>query len=91
MAKKLSASSRSVRQISASAESIWNKPLTKRLKAALEGVAKRQKRGDVAEIDYTDIPALTDKQLAFPFVRVADDPLGGVAKHCYTRAFLTEQ
>ncbi len=63
MAKKLSAPSWPVRQINASAESIWNRPLTERQKAVLEGVAKRQKRGDVADIDYTDIPALTDKQL----------------------------
>src|SRR5579872_2121950 len=63
MAKKLSASSRPGRQIRVSAESIWNKPLTERQKAALEGVAKRQKRGDVSQIDYSDIPALTDKQL----------------------------
>jgi uncharacterized protein (DUF4415 family) len=46
-----------------SAESIWNKPLTERQKAALEGVARRQKRGDVSQIDYSDIPVLTDKQL----------------------------
>jgi uncharacterized protein (DUF4415 family) len=63
MTKKLSASSRRARQINASAESIWNKPLTERQKAALEGVAKRQKQGDVADIDYTDIPALSDEQL----------------------------
>jgi uncharacterized protein (DUF4415 family) len=63
MAKKLSASSRPGKQIRVSAESIWNKPLSKRQKAALEGVRKRQKRG-AAEIDYSDIPALTDKQLS---------------------------
>ncbi|MGA2596657.1 MAG: BrnA antitoxin family protein [Bryobacteraceae bacterium] len=63
MAKKSSASSRPEKQISVSAESIWNKPLTERQKAALEGIAKRQKRGGVADIGYTDIPALSDKQL----------------------------
>jgi uncharacterized protein (DUF4415 family) len=47
-----------------SAESIWSKPLTERQKAALEGVRKRQGRANAAEIDYSDIPALTDKQLA---------------------------
>ena len=46
-----------------SAESIWNKPLTERQKAALDGVARRQKRADVSEIDYSDIPVLTEKQL----------------------------
>ena len=64
MAKKLSASSRPGKQIRVSAESIWNKPLTERQKAALDRVAKRQKRAAVSQIDYSDIPALTDKQLA---------------------------
>jgi uncharacterized protein (DUF4415 family) len=63
-AKKLSASSRPGKQIRVSAESIWNKPLTKRQKAALKGVTKKQKRADASKIDYSDIPALTDKQLA---------------------------
>jgi uncharacterized protein (DUF4415 family) len=47
-----------------SAESIWNKPLTERQKTTLDGVAKRQERADGSEIDYSDIPALTDKQLS---------------------------
>jgi uncharacterized protein (DUF4415 family) len=64
MAKKSSASSRRGKQIRVSAESIWNKPLSKRQKAALEGIAKRQKHAAASEIDYSDIPALTDKQLA---------------------------
>ena len=38
--------------------------MTERQKAALDGVAKKQKRADAAEIDYSDIPALTDQQLA---------------------------
>ena len=63
MAKKLSASSRLGKQIRVSAESIWNKPLTERQKAALDGVTRRQKSADVSQIDYSDIPALTDKQL----------------------------
>jgi uncharacterized protein (DUF4415 family) len=45
------------------AESIWAKPLTKRQKEALEGVARRQKRAGVSQLNYSDIPALTDKQL----------------------------
>jgi uncharacterized protein (DUF4415 family) len=64
MAKKLSVSSRPGKQIRVSAESIWNKPLTDRQKTALDGIAKRQKRADVSQIDYSDIPALTDKQLS---------------------------
>jgi hypothetical protein len=61
MAKKLSGSSQPGKLIRASAESVWNKPLTERQKATLEGVRKRQKRADAAVIDYSDIPALTDK------------------------------
>jgi uncharacterized protein (DUF4415 family) len=46
------------------AESIWNKPLTERQKGALNSAAKRQQRADASRIDYSDIPALTDKQLS---------------------------
>jgi uncharacterized protein (DUF4415 family) len=64
MEKKLSASSRPVKQTRVSAESILNKPLTKRQKAVLESAAERQERGDASQIDVCDIPALTEKQLA---------------------------
>jgi uncharacterized protein (DUF4415 family) len=64
MAKKSSASSRPGKQVRGSAESIWNKPLTERQKAVLDGIAGTQKRGDDTDIDYSDIPALTAKQLA---------------------------
>ena len=64
MAKKSSQSSRREKLISVSAESIWNKPLNKHQKAALGEIARRQKRGDVSQVDYSDIPALTDAQLA---------------------------
>jgi uncharacterized protein (DUF4415 family) len=63
MAKKLSASSRPGKQIRVNAQSIWSKPLSERQKATLENVARRQKRAAASEIDYSDIPALTDKQL----------------------------
>ena len=63
MAKKSSASSRPGKQIRVNAESIRNKPLSGRQKATLENVARRQKRATASEIDYSDIPALTDKQL----------------------------
>jgi uncharacterized protein (DUF4415 family) len=63
MARKLSASSRLGKQIQTSAESIWNKPLNERQKAALDSAARRQKRADASQIDYSDIPALTEKQL----------------------------
>lgn len=64
MTKKVSASSRPGKRILASAESIWNKPLTERQRAVLAGIETRQKAADVSQIDYSDIPALTDKQLA---------------------------
>jgi uncharacterized protein (DUF4415 family) len=64
MVKKQSASSRPAKPIRVSAESIWSKPLTKRQKAVLDGVAKSQSRGSDAHIDYSDIPALSEKQLA---------------------------
>ena len=64
MVKKLSASSRHGKQISVSAESIFSKPLNKRQQAVLARIAKRQAAGDDSGIDYSDIPALTDEQLA---------------------------
>jgi hypothetical protein len=80
MAKKSSASSRPGKQISVSAESIWSKPLTKRQKATLNRIAERQKRADVSRIDYSDIPALTDKQLS-QFRRPPEE-IGGRASGC---------
>ena len=47
-----------------SAESIFNKPVSKRQKAALARVARRQTAKDDSGIDYSDIPALTAAQLA---------------------------
>jgi uncharacterized protein (DUF4415 family) len=62
--KKTSASSRRAKQTGVSAESIFSKPPSKRQKAVLARVAKRQAAGDDSAIDYSDIPALTDEQLA---------------------------
>lgn len=64
MAKKQSESSQRGKPVRVSAESIRSKPLTKRQKGVLDGVAERQARSDEAQIDYSDIPALSDKQLA---------------------------
>ena len=64
MVKKQSASSQPAKPIRVSAEIIWSKPLSKRQQAMLDGVAKRQALGDQAHIDYSDIPALSEKQLA---------------------------
>ena len=64
MAKKSSASSRPAKLVSVSAESIFNKPVSKRQKAVLARVAERQAAKDDSGIDYSDIPALTNAQLA---------------------------
>ncbi len=47
-----------------SAESIFSKALNKRQRGALARIAKRQAAGDDSGIDYSDIPPLTDEQLA---------------------------
>lgn len=47
-----------------SAESIFSKPPSNKQKAVLTRVAKRQAEGDDSGINYSDIPALTDEQLA---------------------------
>ena len=62
--KKLSASSRPAKLVSVSAESIFGKPPGKKQKAVLSRIAKRQAAGDDSDIDYSDIPPLTDEQLA---------------------------
>jgi hypothetical protein len=45
------------KQIRGSAESLSNKPLTKRQKAPLEAVTERQNLADTSKIDFSDIPA----------------------------------
>lgn len=62
--KKPSESSRPGKRISVSAESIFSKPRSKEQKAVLARIAKRQAAGDDSMIDYSDIPALSDDQLA---------------------------
>jgi uncharacterized protein (DUF4415 family) len=47
-----------------SAESIFSKPVSKQQKAVLSRLAKSQAAGDDSDIDYSDIPPLTDEQLA---------------------------
>ena len=46
-----------------SAESIFSKPPDKKQKDVLLRIAKRQAAGDDSDIDYSDIPPLTDEQL----------------------------
>ena len=64
MAKKQCGSSQPAKPIRVSAESIGSKPLSKRQKVVVDGVAKSQARRGDAHIDYSDIPALSEKQLA---------------------------
>ena len=47
-----------------SAESIFSRRPTKKQKAVLTRIAKRQAAGDDSAIDYSDIPRLSDRQLA---------------------------
>ena len=67
MAKKSSGSrngpqpaSQPAKRISVNAESIFNRPLTKRQQQALGRLAARPESG----IDYSDIPPLSEEQLA---------------------------
>jgi hypothetical protein len=43
---------------------MFGKPQSKKQKAVLSRIAKRQAAGDDSGIDYSDISRLTDKQLA---------------------------
>ncbi len=63
MAKRSSVSSRPAKLISTKAESILGKPLAKRQQQALDRLAARPE----SEIDYSDIPPLSEEQLASAF------------------------
>lgn len=60
MAKKSSASSQPEKLRRVKAESIFNKPLTKSQRTSLVRLASKPD----SEIDFSDIPPLTDRQLA---------------------------
>lgn len=62
--RKTSASSRRAKRTSLSAESIFSRPVSKSQKSVLSRIAKRQAAGDESGIDYSEIPALTNEQLA---------------------------
>jgi uncharacterized protein (DUF4415 family) len=47
-----------------SAESAFSKPPGRRQTAVLSRIAQRQRARDDSDIDYSDIPSLTDGQLA---------------------------
>ncbi len=63
MGKKSSESSRPEKLVSVSAESIFKKPLTKRQQAVVDRLTASQAAGDDSDIDFSDIPELTDEQL----------------------------
>lgn len=66
-AKKSSELSRREQLGSRSAEDIKSKPLTKEQEATLERIAARQAADDDTKINCSEIPALTDEQLAKGF------------------------
>ncbi len=53
-----------------------NEPLTRHQLEILQSIAKRQLEEDDSEIDFSDVPELTDEQLA-EFRRVEIDPETG--------------
>ena len=67
MAKKASVSSQPGKLVRKSAESIWNQPLSKKDKEVLARIAARQAAGDDSGINFSDVPELTNEQLATAF------------------------
>ena len=64
MAKKPSASSQPARLKSMRSEDIKNKKWSKKEREAVRRIADRQAAGDDSQIDFSDIPRLTEEQLA---------------------------
>jgi uncharacterized protein (DUF4415 family) len=64
MAKKSSASSQPARLVSKTSEDIKNKKWSEKEKQSLRRIAERQAAGDDSQINYDDIPPLTDEQWA---------------------------
>ena len=64
MAKKSSASSRRAGLKSVRSEDIRNRRWTEKERQAVRHAARRQASGDDSDINYRDIPPLTDQQLA---------------------------
>jgi len=64
MPNKSSESSQPEELTRVSAEDMRNKPLSEDQKAVLKTMAAKQAAGDDSDVDYSDIPALTDEQLA---------------------------
>src|SRR5580700_1295880 len=64
MAKKSSALSQPAGLISMTSEDIKNRKWTRKELEAMRRIAKLQAAGDDSDINYEDIPPLTDEQLA---------------------------
>lgn len=64
MAKKSSVSSRHAGLKSMSSEDIKRRPWTEEERQALRHAASRQAAGDDSDIDFSDIPPMTEEQLA---------------------------
>jgi uncharacterized protein (DUF4415 family) len=73
MKKKSSASSQPERLVRVRSEDIFNKPPTKSQQKRMEAIAARQVAGDDSQINFDEIPPLTDEQLA-RMVRTRDLP-----------------
>ena len=71
MVKKSSVSSRPAGRKSMRSEDIRNRRWTEKERRALRLAAQRQASGDDSDIDFRDIPRLTDEQLA-NLVRLRD-------------------
>ena len=71
MAKRLSVSSQREELVSMTSEDIRNRKWTEAEKQAIRRAAAKQAAGDDSDIDYSDIPRLTAKQLA-EMVRLRD-------------------
>jgi len=64
MAKKSSASLQHERLVNMSLEDIKRRPWTEAERCSLRAIAEKQAAGDDSHIDYSDIPPLTEEQLA---------------------------
>ena len=71
MAKRLSVSSPREELVSMTSEDIRNRKWSEAEKQAVRRAAAKQAAGDDSDIDYSDIPRLTAKQLA-EMVRLRD-------------------
>ena len=71
MAKNSSVLSRPERLVTMTSEDIRNRQWTEEEKAAVRRLAAKQRAGDDSDIDYSDIPRLTEEELS-QFVRARD-------------------